>query len=334
MDYEGVEVKEGRDHNCTCAAGKHVHIVVVMRLALTSLICACFLVSWNVQWFVQSRATDIRANVITSNLEEWETDLAIMAYVPWCKYCKQLGASWDQIAILQQDNKNLAVVKLNCEGSSLNEQMCGELDVDRYPSVYFIGYGDYNQGNKGKIFARSSYKQIVKWTADLRPEAIYDWMRMLSFFSWTQRSWDNLKDLFSGAGKSRADKKYKKLYSRMKAMEYNMTLYASELEKYKAIEIFDSLEDYGDPFPLLSKLEPDEKNLPLRYCISDLAKEYCKYSSKEETFCSMVPACAKIYFENAKCRPETSPFNDRGTRVLSSCLRPEVLEQYKAGVPS
>lgn len=278
----------------------------------------------------ESTSEDIRANVITNNLENWESDLAIMTYVPWCKYCKQLGMSWDKIAELQRDNKNLAVVKLNCEGSSLNEQLCMELNVDRYPSVYFVGYGDFNQGKDGKMLARSPFKQIVKWTAELRPEAIYDWMRMLSYFSFLHRSWDNLMDIFRGPGNTRAELKARKLQRKIDALEYNMTIYTSELEKYKAIEIFDSLEDYGDPFPLLASLEPDDNNLPLRVCIADLAKEYCKYAGKNEKFCLLVPACAKKNFESPSCRPERSPLSERGTRVLSSCMRPEVLEQYKA----
>ena len=252
-----------------------------------------------------------------------------MVYVPWCKYCKQLGFSWDKIAELQRDNKNLDVVKLNCEGSTLNEQMCIELSVDRYPSVFFVGYGNFHQGRDGKIFARSPFRQVVKWTADLRPEAIYDWMRMLSYFSFLHRSWDNIVDLFRGPGNTRADMKVRKLKRKVDALEYNMTIYASELEKYKAIEIFDSLEDYGDPFPLLASMEPDKNNFPLRLCVSDLAKEYCKYAGKEEKFCTLVPACAVKIFENSSCRPATSPLSERGTRVLSSCMRPEVLEQYR-----
>lgn len=58
------------------------------------------------------------------------------------------------------------------------------------------------------------------------------------------------------------------------------------------MEIFDQLEDYGDPFVLLSSLEPDDKNLPFRVCIGDLASEYCKYTV-DEAFCLQVPKCAK-----------------------------------------
>ena len=35
-------------------------------------------------------------------------------------------------------------------------------------------------------------------------------------------------------------------------------MYAEALEKYKEDELFDSLEDNGDPYPLLAILEPDQ----------------------------------------------------------------------------
>jgi hypothetical protein len=38
-----------------------------------------------------------------------------------------------------------------------------QLGVDRYPSVYFVGYGDFNQGEDGKIIGHSPFKQIVRY---------------------------------------------------------------------------------------------------------------------------------------------------------------------------
>lgn len=46
--------------------------------------------------------------------------------------------------------------------------------------------------------------------------------------------------------------------SQVTALENKVVLFASALEVYKADEIFDQLEDNGDPFPLLAAMEPDE----------------------------------------------------------------------------
>lgn len=151
---------------------------------------------------------------------------------------------------------------------------------------------------------------------------------MLSSISLAQRSWDDFKSIFTG--KSRAKKYAERLKQKVDKLERKQKLFATEIEKYKAYEIFDDLDDYGDPFPLLASLEPDEQNLPFRYCIGELAIEYCKYASIDEPFCANVATCESLKFEPSVCRPEKSPFKlPRGTKVLSSCLRPEVIEEYK-----
>lgn len=41
-------------------------------------------------------------------------------------------------------------------------------------------------------------------------------------------------------------------------LQYKTQLFGEELEKLKADDLFGRLTDHGDPFPLLSGLEPDE----------------------------------------------------------------------------
>ena len=186
-------------------------------------------------------------------------------------YHRQLSHSWEQIAALSQNSKSLTVGKFNCEEPSSHESICQRLSVDRYPSVYFIGYGNLNQGPKGSIFgeaSRGSNRRIARYTADLRPEAIYDWIRMLSQISYLQRIWTDIKGIFNG--RTRAALSSDRLKEKLKKVEYREQLFAKELEKYKAIELFDQLTDNGDPFPLLASLEPDEVFVfnhpcPLRY---------------------------------------------------------------------
>lgn len=194
---------------------------------------------------------------LTSALQEWDTDLAIMFYAPWCKYCKQLAPSLEQIASLMSTSKDVVVGKFNCEQPATHADICVKLGVDRYPSIYYIGYGDFNQiPAKGWLFSKNPQPRIVRYTADLYPEAIYDWIIMLSKISWFQRTVDDFKGFFTG--NNRLNRKLLKLQPRINYLESKLKLYAESLEKYKADELFDSLADNGDPFLILTKIEPTE----------------------------------------------------------------------------
>lgn len=220
--------------------------------------------------------------------------------------------------------------KFNCDSPSKNVDICGELGVDRYPSIYYIGYGNFNQApNKGFIFSENPTPRIVRYNADLYPEALYDWIRMLSFISWIQRSWDDFTNIFTG--KSRSFNRIKKLQKEINILTNKVDVFSNELEKYKADELFDRLSDYGDPFPILNKLEPDNFNLPLRVCVSDMTQEYCKYHD-EEKYCSIFTQnqCGSQSLEKKICRPEQCPFNKNiGCKVVSACMQTDVIEQYK-----
>jgi thiol-disulfide isomerase/thioredoxin len=192
---------------------------------------------------------------ITRNLAEWEVDQAIVFYAPWCKYCKQLAPSWESIGTLCKSNQELIVGKFNCEAQTENRDLCKTLGIDRYPSILFIGYGNFNQAAKSP-FAKSKLPQTVRYNADLYPEALYDWVLMLAFFSKMHRRWDNFKSLLTG--KRSEDSRMKILQKRLVEAERKVEVFGKELEKIKANELFDSLEDKGDVFPILTQLEPDE----------------------------------------------------------------------------
>ena len=66
-------------------------------------------------------AVELSYQNLSSNIEDWSRDLAIMFYAPWCKYCKQLSPSFDQIATLHSSSKDLTVGKFNCEVPSKHE---------------------------------------------------------------------------------------------------------------------------------------------------------------------------------------------------------------------
>jgi thiol-disulfide isomerase/thioredoxin len=211
-----------------------------------------------------SRIQELYAKNLTNNLLEWENDLAIVFYVPWCEYCKHMFPVWQSIAALTKNNKNLVLGKFNCEFSADHTSICQSFGVDRYPSIYFAGYGNFNQAPAGEPFGKAKFPSVVRYTADLYPDAIYDWIRLLHTMSSVKRKWDGLWSFWNG--KAKEDKKLLQLKIENEALTKKVKLFGEELEKYKAAEIFDDLEDNGDAFPLLHDLPPDEVNEIFSFC--------------------------------------------------------------------
>lgn len=199
---------------------------------------------------------EIPASNITANIGDWDQDMAIMMYAPWCKYCKQLLPSFEAIASLTKTKKDLVIGKVNCEAPAENIKLCKALEVDRYPSIFFVGYGNFNQAPKSNPFGRAKILQVARFAADLYPDAIYEWVKTLNAVS----SWKRRRDDFIGffTGKNRYAKKVANMKRRLELEQRRSQLFGQELEKYKALELYETLEDMGDPFPLLNDLEPDE----------------------------------------------------------------------------
>ena len=119
----------------------------------------------------------------------------------------------------------------------------------------YIGYGSFNQAPPGNILGRNPNPRIAKFTASLYPEAIYDWIRMLAFISSWQRLWTDITGIFTG--NTLAVRRVKYLNNKLIKLENKVQVFGEELEKYKSFELYDMLEDHGDPFPLLNTMNPD-----------------------------------------------------------------------------
>lgn len=211
---------------------------------------------------------------ISSNLDVWHVDLVITFYAPWCKYCKMLRSSMDQMAEFKADNKHLVFGQFDCEKSTKYTAVCRQFEIDRYPTVYFLGFGDYHQSPKGDLFGKQWNPRLVRYTADMYPEAIYDWIRMLQGISFVKRTWYDLTHIFSS--NNRHARLAEKLETENNLLRSKLDLFSWELEKIKADAMFEQLPVNDDCFPLLHSSEPNSSNFPLRACAADMIKEFCK----------------------------------------------------------
>ena len=229
---------------------------------------------------------------LSAAMNAWTSDMAIMFYSPWCKYCKQLKPSWDQIAkLMVPEYRELGVHIFNCEEPSANAELCATLNVDRYPSLYYIGYSSFNQAPRNNPFGPSEFEgRIARFNADLYPEALYEWVKMLTGVSRMQRKYADITGVFFG-GRSHLSTRIDALARENSVLQRKVEIFGNELEKQKADKLFDSVLDSGDPFPQLAALTPAPKNLPFRVCIGEMTREYCKYHDKDprdRVYCSII----------------------------------------------
>ena len=223
---------------------------------ILSITLWCVGISISTEVLVVESIVEFTAGNITANLKEWESDVAIMFYAPWCTYCKQLKPTWGTIAELKKYDKDVNVGVFDCEASNKHIDVCRNFGIDRYPTLAFIGYGKLNQAEGGALIGTVYNQRIVRYIADLYPEAVYDWVNMLCFMSSLNRKWDDFIGFFTG--RTRVKRQLERNKARVEAAERKAELFSQELERYKANEVFDALEDSGDPFSLLHSLEPDE----------------------------------------------------------------------------
>lgn len=278
-----------------------------------------------------SGAAEVSHANLTANVDAWTGDMAIMFYTPWCKYCKQLKPSWDQIAKLTEPvYKDLRVHTFNCEEPTANAELCSELGVDRYPSLYYIGYASFNQAPRKNPFGASEFGgRIARFNADLYPDALYEWIKMLTGVSSLQRKWADLSGVLTG--KSHLSGRLDALARENAELKKKVVLFGEELEKHKADKLFDSVIDSGDPFPQLNALTPSPANLPFRLCVGEMTREYCKYhesDSSDRAYCGIIEECSEKEMSPPQCRPRTCPLDSRGCRVASACLQQDVIDAY------
>lgn len=240
---------------------------IVWKIAIVCLIVVGCETSWLKQNAMpKSHFVEFTASNMTASLGSWDSDMAVMFYAPWCDYCRQLKPYMESIAHTMRKSRHLQIGQFNCDIPSSNSDICTHLKVNRFPAVFFIGYGDLNQGIGGKILSQPSKSRnyrprVARFSSDLYPQAVQDWIRTLHTISYFQRRWDDVKCAVTG--KTRSSSQVSELKRRAETAEQQMRLYSKELEKYKADEVFEGLEDHGDVFAAVHDVTPSEV-LPCR----------------------------------------------------------------------
>ena len=135
----------------------------------------------------------------------------------------------------------------------LRIELCQDLGVESYPSLYFIGYGNFYQSG--------SYKSnVVKYNADIYPDAILVWLRMLNTISSYQQKWDTFRSLLPfSSHKTRLHQQHAALVGEVDELQRHLKKFTQAEERERSRLLFDEGVDRGDVFPLLSTLDPDDE---------------------------------------------------------------------------
>lgn len=132
-------------------------------------------------------------------------------------------------------------------------ELCRDFGVDSYPSLYFIGYGNFYQSGSFK-------ENLVKYKADIYPDAILIWLRMLNTISSCQQKWDNLRSLLPfSSHRTLLAQQHSTLVDEAKDLRQRLQSYVQTEEREKAWKIMDQGVDRGDVFPLLNAIDPTDK---------------------------------------------------------------------------
>ena len=209
-------------------------------------------------------------------------------------------------------------------------EFCQRLGIDRYPSLYFFGYGNFHQKIENLTLAEPLSQHIARYEGELYLDALYDWVKLLSTFSFVDRTYDSIFTSFLNPMASSVHrKKIKILDGEVSNLKQELHVATEKINEYETIKLFESLKLEGDVFRVMTQESPKDSNLAFRVCVSELANEYCRYI-KDDPYClDDLPHCSKIFFESQKCRPKECPMKPLGCRVTSTCLRENVVDEFQ-----
>jgi hypothetical protein len=141
-----------------------------------------------------------------------------------------------------------------------------ELGVTRYPSLYYFGYGDFRQSVSGMLVRPPASAHIARFEGDLYLGALYDWVWLLQKMSLVDRMWDTMRKWVGAAPIRESSRRNglggggdSSMQRYLGEVERKLQVAETELDRYRMLELFDSIPFHGDIFELqLHDLRPSQ----------------------------------------------------------------------------
>lgn len=136
---------------------------------------------------------------------------------------------------------------------------CQSLAVDRYPSLYYFGYGNFHQNIVNITIATSKALKVARYEGDLYLDALYDWVWLLHKISWFDRIADRARTSFLNPwALSAVSKKIKRLENTIATLKSDVDILRNKVQSYETIALFDAMELLGDVFAKLHDEDPSD----------------------------------------------------------------------------
>ena len=117
-------------------------------------------------------------------------DAAILFYVQRSNDCHAVAPSWDAIAShvkAGSTSSNLVMALFDCERNTRHGELCAAVGVKSYPTIMYVGSGEYNGAEHGILGIGSSKnvpRRSIKFRGDWRyADQILDWISVMGGLS-------------------------------------------------------------------------------------------------------------------------------------------------------
>lgn len=117
-------------------------------------------------------------------------DAAILFYVQRSNDCHAVAPSWDAIAShvkAGSTSSNLVMALFDCERNTKHDELCTAVGVKSYPTIMYVGSGEYNGAEHGILGIGSSNnvpRRSIKFRGDWRyADQILDWISVMGGLS-------------------------------------------------------------------------------------------------------------------------------------------------------
>lgn len=117
-------------------------------------------------------------------------DAAILFYVQRSNDCHAVAPSWDAIAShvkAGSTSSNLVMALFDCERNTMHGELCTAVGVKSYPTIMYVGSGEYNGAEHGILGIGSSNnvpRRSIKFRGDWRyADQILDWISVMGGLS-------------------------------------------------------------------------------------------------------------------------------------------------------